>query len=101
MNLISVWETNKFIQLIQRPWLDDSSYHKLYRSYIILLYHITGVDLEPDSLGVSRTPKLENLGVRQQIWESAIFLKYDVTMMAVIYQLQAALGMPSSLTVTA
>ena len=36
-----------------------------------------GVDLEPDFLGVSRTPKLENLGVRQKIWESAIFLKYD------------------------
>ena len=37
-----------------------------------------GVDLEPDFLGVSRTPKLENLGVRQKIWESAIFLKYNI-----------------------
>ena len=37
-----------------------------------------GVDLEPDLLGVSRTPKLENLGVRQNIWESAIFLKYNI-----------------------
>ena len=45
--------------------------------------YFPGVDLEPDFLGVSRTSKLENLGVRQKIWESAIFLKYDVTMMAV------------------
>ena len=37
-----------------------------------------GVDLEPDFLGVSRTPKLENLGVRQKKWESAIFLKYNI-----------------------
>ena len=38
---------------------------------------LAGVDLEPDFLGVSRTLniKLENLGVRQKIWESAIFLK--------------------------
>ena len=32
-----------------------------------LLAPYTGVDLEPDFLGVSRTPKLENLGVRQKI----------------------------------
>ena len=38
----------------------------------------SGVDLEPDFLGVSRTPKLENLGVRQKIWESAICLKYNI-----------------------
>ena len=37
-----------------------------------------GVDLESDFLGVSRTPKLENLGVRQKIWESATFLKYNI-----------------------
>ena len=37
-----------------------------------------GLDLEPDFLGVSRTPKLENLGVRQKIWECAIFLKYNI-----------------------
>ena len=27
---------------------------------------------------VSRTPKLDNLGVCQKIWESAIFLKYNI-----------------------
>ena len=47
------------------------------------LLPLPGVDLEPDFLGLSRTPKLENLGVCQKIWESTIFLKYDVTMMAV------------------
>ena len=38
----------------------------------------SGVDLEPDFLGVSRTTKLENLEVRQKFWESAIFLKYNI-----------------------
>ena len=40
--------------------------------------HFTGVDLEPDFLGVSTTPKLDNLGVCQNFWESAIFLKYNI-----------------------
>ena len=45
---------------------------------------LSGVDLEPGFLGVSRTPKLENLGVRQQIWESAIFLKYNIQFISLV-----------------
>ena len=41
-------------------------------------HYFSGVDLEPDFLGVSRTSKLEYVGVRQKIWESAIFRKYNI-----------------------
>ena len=36
-----------------------------------------GIDFGLDFLGVSQTPKLERSGVRQNIWEIAIFLKYN------------------------